>query len=161
MREKDCQQLAEHYLDLYSIAYALLNNPTDTEDAVQEALTRTMSQIWLKEPYTYCCRVLKNYCYETLRQKNRLLLGGVPDQAIEENPPNNDQLYDQLEQLTDNLPEETRMLLNLHYEEGYTMPAIAEKTGLTISQVKKRFSKIHIYLKKELLKLNPQRIKPE
>ena len=44
MRERDKQMLADHYLDFYQMAYTLLHNKEDVEDAVHDALVDTMSQ---------------------------------------------------------------------------------------------------------------------
>ena len=41
MRERDKQMLADHYLDFYQMAYTILHEEADVEDAVQDALTDT------------------------------------------------------------------------------------------------------------------------
>ena len=48
------------------------------------------------------------------------------------------------------LPEETRMLFTLHFEEGMTHPEIVEKTGLPLGTVKTRLRRGLIELRNHL-----------
>ena len=84
MREQDKQMLADHYLDLYRMAYNVLRNETDTEDAVQEALAITMSHSFLAKPYSYCVRTLYNQCYRLLSKRDYILPDELPDVAQED-----------------------------------------------------------------------------
>ena len=82
MRERDKQMLADHYLDFYQMAYTILHEEADVEDAVQDALTDTMSQPFVRDPYGYCCRVLKNKCYKKKRTIDIMGKVGIPDEIV-------------------------------------------------------------------------------
>lgn len=161
MRRRDCQKLADRYLELYAIAYALLQDTSDTEDAVQEALTRTMSRVIIEDPYVYCRRVLVNICYDTRRYRQRhiqfLSAQDIANPADE--PRINESLIDQVRQKIDQLPDRTRLILAMYYDEDLTLTKIAEKTKLSLSTVKKIINKAHRQIKQELIKKNTQPIK--
>ena len=160
MRRKDCQKLADRYLDLYATAYALLQDSTDTEDAVQEALTRTMSKVVLDDPYSYCRRVLINHCYDTLRYKKRFIhFHPLHDMAIptDENKVK-ESLLDQIKLKIEQLPERTKKILEMYYSNDLTLPMIAEKTKIPLTTVKKIFNKAHRQIKQELIDQNIQSI---
>ena len=157
MHERECQRLAEHYLDLYNMAYTLLHEPTDAEDAVQEALVTTMTKAWVKDPYTYCCRVLRNYCYDQLRRKKIVLCEHMPERN-EVDAPVNEILIDQVVQMKKTFPKRTQMLLELYYEHDYSFSMIAERTGLSISTVRKIINRTLRQLRKRLIAQNTQPI---
>ena len=71
--------LADHYLDLYRMAFVLLQNEADVEDVVQEALAVTMSKTWVKDPYKYCLQVLYNQCYKMVKGKEYVLVENMPE----------------------------------------------------------------------------------
>ena len=115
MREQDKQMLADHYLDLYRMAYNVLRNETDTEDAVQEALAITMSHSFLAKPYSYCVRTLYNQCYRLLSKRDYILPDELPDVAQEEDEGVDEYRVQQLYELKKQLPPRVAKILDLYY----------------------------------------------
>ena len=149
--------LADHYLDFYQMAYSVLRNKEDVEDVVQEALAATMSHTWVKNPYNYCVKVLRHNCYKMLRKKNCILTDQLPDI-----PDVNDGVDEQrlltLWKLKEQLPERINNLFDLHYVKGYTQEEISQLTGTSLTMVKKLFNKGHERLRKQMDKIEKQRM---
>ncbi len=150
MRDSDRQKLCEHYLDFYQMAYGLLHDETEVEDAVQEAMAVTMSKTIVREPVKYCGTVLRNYCLDKLKYRSRVTIG-VEDQLLSGNHFDEDRMKE-LWDLKEQLPESMRQLLDMHFEEGYTMDEISEKTGMSVALVKKRFARTYKQLRNQLEK---------
>ena len=151
MREADKQMLADHYLDLYQMAYSMLRNAADAEDAAQEALVVTMTrQLW-GDPYKYCVAVLRNICIK-MKKSNEVLVDtmvDVPNAARDTYSLRLHRLMDLLEEM----PKRTREILLLHYEKGYSKTQIAEMKDLSLSMVKKIFNKGQERLKRQLIEM--------
>lgn len=155
MREKDKQQLAERYLDLYRMAFALLRNETDTEDCVQEAMAVTMAHTFLLDPYQYCTKVLHNQCYQLLRRRGYSLPKELPE--LSENNEDN-KLYEyrlvQLARLKEQLPERVINIIDMYYRDGYTLAQIASMQGISESMVKKLLNKGKMRLQKQMIEFD-------
>ncbi len=153
MREQDKQMLADHYLDFYRMAYNLLHNETDTEDVVQDALAATMSAPFVKNPYSYCVKVLYNRCNKLLSRRSYVLPGNLPDVAEEENGIDEYRIQ-QLLDLKAQLPPRIAKVLDLYYVNGLTQSQIAENQGISESLVKKLFYKGHERLRQQIMNIN-------
>ncbi|MBR3489380.1 MAG: sigma-70 family RNA polymerase sigma factor [Bacteroidales bacterium] len=152
MREADKQMLADHYLDLYRMAFAILQNETDSEDAVQEALVVTMTrQLW-GDPYKYCVAVLRNICLKMKVKNREVLLDNMLDIPAPEADVNNKRLQ-RLGELMDLLPKRIKEILYLYYEQGYTKAEIARKKGLSETMVKKLFDRGQNKLREQLIEM--------
>lgn len=153
MREADKQNLADHYLDLYRIAYLLLHNQTDVEDAVQEALAITMSRpILFGDPYKFCTRVLRNICINFLKRNREVLPDKFWDiSAPEENP--NEKRLQLLSELLNQLPSRTAEIIHLSYNQGYTQSEIAQMKGISESMVKKLLYQGYDQLRKQIIEI--------
>lgn len=150
MREIDRQLLCQHYLDLYQIAYGLLQDETEVEDAVQEALAVTMSKAIVRDPLKYCKMVLRNYCMDRLKYLNRLTIG-VKEQA-ETNESIDEKKLIALWKLKEQLPQSESRMLDLHFKDGYTMAEISDMTGMSVALVKKKFAQTYEQLRNQLEK---------
>lgn len=149
MHERDKQMLADHYLDFYQMAYTVLHNKEDVEDVVQEALAVTMSHTWVKNPYNYCVKVLRNNCYKLLRRKEYLISDPLPDIPDDYDGVDEKQLQT-LWSLKNQLPDRIRKLFDLHYVKGYTQEEISQITGTSVPMLKKLFNKGHNQLRKQM-----------
>ena len=159
MREADKQMLADHYLDLYQIAFSFFFNETDVEDAVQEALTITMSRSLTGDPYAYCIRVLRNTAFKMRRKSPEVLLDQMIEVAEPESEP--DQTSRRLEllpSLMEKLPNRIRDVLYLYYEKGLSKAQIAQHEGISESMVKKLFYKGHRRLKQKIVEIETKEI---
>lgn len=159
MREQDKQMLADHYLDLYRMAYNVLRNETDTEDVVQEALAITMSHSFLAKPYSYCVRTLYNQCYRLLSKRDYILPDELPDVAQEEDEGVDEYRVQQLYELKKQLPPRVAKILDLYYVNGLTQAQIAQRQGISEPLVKKLFYKGHEWLRMKMIELDKNRNK--
>ncbi|MEG0742849.1 MAG: RNA polymerase sigma factor [Clostridia bacterium] len=112
---------------LYHIAYTILRDNRECEDAVQEALLRawekrnslrdeTAFRFWLS-------RILTNTCNDLARKKRRIAsleLEREPAVSFEDGMENS-VLYDSIGKL----PQELRLPIILHYLEGFSTKEIA------------------------------------
>jgi len=150
--------LADHYLDLYRMAYNLLHNEADTEDVVQEALAVTMAHPFLTKPYNYCVRILYNRCYRLLSRGDYYLPGQIPDVAAEDDGVDEYRLQ-QLRELKEKLPTRIAKILDLYYVNGFTQTQIAEQQGMSESMVKKLFYKGHERLRQQIMDIDSNKNK--
>ena len=159
MREADKQMLADHYLDLYQIAFSILHNEADVEDAVQEALAITMSRSLMGDPYAYCIKVLRNTAFKMRRKSPEVLVEQMID--VPEPVPESDQTAQRLEHLSalrEKLPRRIKNVLYLYYEKGLSKAQIAQHEGISESMVKKLFYKGHKRLKQEIIEMETKEI---
>lgn len=156
MRETDKQMLADHYLDFYRIAYSVLRNSSDVEDAVQEALTITMSRPLVLHPYEYCVSVLRGECAKILSRNLYVLMEQIPDMAETDSP--GKRRVDQLRAMVDELPQRIVELFDLYYAKGMTYHQIAIQKGISESMVKKLIYRGHERLRQQILELEKKEL---
>ena len=123
---------------LWRIARSTLNCAADAEDAIQETLlTYSAKRPRFETPEhekAWLIRVLTNKCRDTMRRRSRHVPSGLPD-IHTENPETG--IFDALACV----PEKYRIVLILHYVEGYTTKEIAAIIRRTPSAVKMRLGK--------------------
>ena len=130
---------------LYRVAYTLLRNDADCEDAVQEALLKAWAKIAFlrEEAYfeTWLIRILMNEA-KLLMRKHR-----AKEVELTENIPQpaSDESYLQYAMLK--LPEKQRIALELHHIEGYSVREIAVMLRVPEGTVKWRLKKAREQLK--------------
>jgi RNA polymerase sigma factor (sigma-70 family) len=144
--------LADHYLDFYRMAFSILQNETDVEDAVQEALVETMTRHLWGDPYKYCVAVLRNICVRMKLKGNEVLLDNMLDVPTPEADVDNRRLQ-RLGELLDALPKRIKEILYLYYEDGYSKAEIARQKGISVTMVKKLFKRGQDTLKKQLIEM--------
>ncbi len=153
---KEVERLVGQYSALiYRHCVVLLGNPEDARDAVQETFLRYMqkSPRFTDENHekAWLLTVAGNLCRNQLRQRRahpHAPLDSLPETAA---PPAEDTpLLDRLTTLPDNL----KIVLLLHYVEGYKVREIARRLHLTQSTVKMRLQKgrklLKDYIKEEI-----------
>src|SRR6266850_1765835 len=136
MDERAFARTAEEYAArLYSVAYRLLGNRADAEDAVQRALLKAFEA---RESYvsrwavsTWLYRVLTNVCIDELRRRRRT-------------PP------EDLTRALDTVPREARVLLALHYVNGLGYRELATIRGISVNTVKSQLARGKAILKRAL-----------
>ena len=151
MRDADKQMLADHYLDLYRMAYLMLKNETDAEDAVQEALVVTMTRQLRGDPYRYCVAVLRNTCINM--KKSRELLPDTMIDVPDSVPDGNSLRLHRLLDLIEKLPSRLRDILYLYYEKEHSKAEIAKQMGISETMVKKLFRRGEEMLKDQLIEM--------
>ena len=132
---------------LYRMAYSIVGNRTDAEDAVQQALlnawkARASARDGLEK--AWMMRIVINECYTLLRRRRRCQPSELMDVAV---PPAEDTgLYDAIH----TLPENLRTPFLLKYMEGMTEKEVAAVLHLSIPGVKNRLYRARKALQKQL-----------
>ena len=131
---------------LYRIALAILGDPHEAEDAVQDAFLRFLERAPddLENPGAWLTRVLVNGCKSRLRLAWRRV-GPLPETLPAPGP----EERQELEELF-SLPPEDRAVIHLHYYEGYSTGEIAQMLGLRPGTVRSRLSRAREKLRKLL-----------
>lgn len=126
---------------LYRICYILLKNESDAEDAVEETIIKYFEKkpLLIDEGHTraWLITVAKNKCRDMLRYRHRHMHFDIDDVRETPQQSSDTTVLDAL--MT--LPEKFRLVLVLHYVEGYKTEEIAKIIGKTPSAVKMRLQK--------------------
>ena len=131
---------------LYRIALAILGDPHEAEDAVQDAFLRFLERAPddLENPGAWLTRVLVNGCRSRLRLAWRRV-GPLPETLPAPGP----EEREELEELF-SLPPEDRAVIHMHYYEGYSTGEIARMLGQRPGTVRSRLSRAREKLRKLL-----------
>jgi RNA polymerase sigma-70 factor, ECF subfamily len=150
MDERAFARASEEYAGrLYTVAFRLLGNRADAEDAVQRALLKAFeardsyAPRWALSTWLY--RVLTNVCIDELRRRRRVPpeplpcgRGGTPAERVD------------LGRALDTVPREARVLLALHYVNGLSYRELAAIRGISVNTVKSQLARGKAILKKAL-----------
>ncbi len=131
---------------LYRAALAILGDPQEAEDAVQDAFVRFLEKApdHLENPSAWLMRVLVNGCRSRLRLAWRRV-DPLPDTLPAPGPEEGQEL----EELY-SLPPADRALIHLHYYEGYSTAELAKMLGCRPGTVRSRLFRARERLKKLL-----------
>ena len=149
MDERAFSGIAERYAGrLYAVAYRLLRNRADAEDAVQRALLNcfaaraTYSPRWAVSTWIY--RVLTNVCMDELRRRQRrsdpLLLADADVRPVATLPAASAERIDVARALA-RVPPEARVLLGLRYVDGLSHRELARIRGISVNTVKSQLAR--------------------
>lgn len=149
MKRADKRQLlVDHYLDFYSVAMAIVRDEQDAKDAVQEALVRTMTKSGVEDVCGYCVRTVKNLCLNMLKHQHRMT---EVDEMMLVTDVDHDRLVRIVAEKKEELSELARAVLELHYEEGYTLSEMAGMMGINVPKLKRILADARYDLKKKLV----------
>ncbi len=146
-RPVDWEQLvADNENRLYRAALAILGDPREAEDAVQDAFVALIEKAprELENPGAWLLRVLVNGCKSRLRLRWRQV-GPLPENLPTPGPEEREELEELFA-----LPPEDRAVIHLFYYEGYSTQEIARMTGQRPGTVRSRLSRARQRLKKLL-----------
>ena len=148
MDEAVFTRVAQEYgARLYVVAYRLLGNRTDAEDAVQRTLLKcfaaraSYSARWAISTWLY--RVLTNVCIDEMRRRRtrtetmRASLDIAPHHAGAGTAGERVDVERALEQV----PREARVLLALHYVDGLSFGELARVRGISVNTVKSQLAR--------------------
>ena len=129
---------------LYRAALAILGDPHEAEDAVQDAFVRYLEKAPgdLESPSAWLMRVLVNGCKSRLRLAWRRV-GPLPDTL----PATGPEEREELEELF-SLPPEDRAVIHLHYYEGWSTEEIARMLSCRPGTVRSRLFRARERLRK-------------
>lgn len=138
--------VTENERRLYRTALAILGDPQEAEDAVQDAFVKYLEKAPpdLREPGAWLTRVLVNGCKSRLRLAWRQV-GPLPESLPAPDPAEGEELAELW-----SLPPEERCAVHLFYYEGYSTEEIARMTGVAPGTVRSRLSRARAKLKKLL-----------
>lgn len=142
--EDEVERLAP---SLRRIAYSIVRNEHDAQDAVQQALLAVWARrecVEFARLKPYLTRVVMNACRDIQRARQKAIpMKEMPEMSYQ--PPDG-VLADAVERL----PEELRLPLLLHYMEGYKLAEIAGALGQSLPQVTSRLFRARKRLKRML-----------
>lgn len=138
--------ITENENRLYRAALAILGDPQEAEDAVQDAFVKYLEKApaELENPAAWLMRVLVNGCKSRLRLAWRRVTE-LPDTLPTPSP----EEKEELEELW-SLPPEERAAIHLFYYEGWSTEEIAAMTGVAPGTVRSRLSRARERLRKLL-----------
>ena len=146
-RPVDWEALVTHNeTRLYRAALAILGDPQEAEDAVQDAFVRYLEKAPadLENSSAWLMRVLVNGCKSRLRLAWRRV-GPLPETLAAPGPEERQELEELFA-----LPPEDRVAIHLHYYEGYSTDEIAQILGCRPGTVRSRLSRARDRLRKLL-----------
>lgn len=142
--EDEVERLAP---SLRRIAYSIVHNEHDAQDAVQQALLAVWARrecVEFARLKPYLTRAVMNACRDIQRARQKAIpMKEIPEMSYQ--PPDG-VLADAVERL----PEELRLPLLLHYMEGYKLAEIAGALGQSLPQVTSRLFRARKRLKRML-----------
>jgi RNA polymerase sigma-70 factor (ECF subfamily) len=146
---ESASQIVEHLGYLFAIAYNLLGNASDAEDAVQESVCKflqTRPHLEAADKLrAYLARTVAHHCLDELRHKAKSPCRSLASceaaqmAAVQENDSTPDSGNDgELESWLRRLPAKDRLVLDLFYREEMSIEKIAEVVGDSTGAVKVR-----------------------
>jgi len=144
MNETEFAGLADQYgARLYAVAFRLLGNRADAEDAVQRALLKSFvardaySPQWAVSTWLY--RILTNVCIDELRRRR-------PTDALEQAPAHPSSATAigariDVSRALEAVPREARVLIALHYVDGLSHRELAAIRGISVNTVKSQLAR--------------------
>ena len=136
----------DNYPHMYRMAFSLVENADDAKDAVHQVFT----QIWRGNPQIgedsirgYLLAATRNQCLHMLRsiQLQRKMEEELQRETEEALNEEREELLQQLQQvINDNLTEQDRRVLQLHYEDEMTYAETASVLGISASAVNKHIT---------------------
>lgn len=145
-----CEQVKTYRYQLYVIAFAILKNEEDAQDAVCSAILKAYEHIeQLKNPHKFMAWMIKITKNEALHIKRRRLElpGDEKVEALLE--PVRDH-YNELWDTIQNLPEEYRLVVVMFYYNELSLRDIARVLDIPIGTVKSRLNRGRELLKRAL-----------
>lgn len=144
------QEMESMSSTLFRIAFSILRNYADCEDAVQNTILKAYQNLdTLKERAyfrTWTVRILKNECFTLLKRQQTLVpLSGQPEINYEMEVPDLD-----LNRAFDMLSPDERLTVTLYYYEGFKTAEIAKLTDVSESTVRSRLFRARAELKEQL-----------
>ena len=139
-----------HMASFFRMAYSILRNRSDAEDAVQQALMnawRTREKARDGSERAWVTRILINECYDILRARRRAVpMERLPEGETPFHSSADSGLYDAIQSLPDSL----RLPFLLKYMEGMTEKETAAALRLPPGSVKHRLFRARKALQKIL-----------
>src|ERR1700759_5069121 len=119
---------------LFAIAYGILQNREEAEDAVQDALVKAWKSRWrVRDPEklpAWLCMIARHRARDVFRKRKSVPLSAEADLPDSSQPSHAVQLDQQLHSALASLPELHRAALSLRYFEEMDYATIEKRLGL-------------------------------
>ncbi|MFG6330812.1 MAG: sigma-70 family RNA polymerase sigma factor [Lachnospiraceae bacterium] len=149
MDEQQILSLFHEYSNMvYRLAYSYLRSPQDAEDLVQTVFLKLIDGKALPKPGSeraFLTRITINCCKDQLRSAWRSRTVPMDDTIPFRHSEDRELFHAVME-----LPEKYRIVIYLHYYEGYTFPEIARFLNISPSGVSMRMHRARTILQKQL-----------
>ena len=149
--EKFTQEVLKSENTMYHIAKGMLKSESDCEDVVSEAVLKAYTKIHTlkEEKYfkTWLIRILINECYKKLREYKRVVSIEDCNNSFEYKDNSN---YTELYNAVKKLKHKIRIVIMLHYIEGYSVEEVGNILKIPVGTVKSRLHIGRKNLKEEL-----------
>ena len=146
----------DNYPHMYRMAFSIVKNADDAKDAVNQVF----AQVWKRKTQIsedsirgYLLAATRNQCLHTLRsrQLQRQMEKELQQDIAVRESEEHEELLQQLRQvIDDNLTEQDRRVLSLHYEEEMTYEETASVLGISSSAVNKHITRSLAKIRKNL-----------
>ncbi len=156
---------------VYNLAYRLLGNPNDAEDAAQETFVRAYTRLATYEPDgrfgAWLSAICSHWCIDTMRARRRrvqtVALGKVPesDRFISQvDGPEDVALMadsrDEVQRWLESLPPQYRTVLTLRYFQDLSYAEIADVLDEPVSTVRMRLFRARAMLQQVVVRARTQ-----
>ena len=146
----------DSYPHMYRMAFSLVENAEDAKDAVNQVF----AQMWRGKPQIskdsirgYLLAATRNQCLHILQQRQlwRKMEDELKRDVQESRDEEREELLQALEQVIENnLTEQDRRVLQLHYDEEMTYQETASVLGISASAVNKHITRSLIKIRQTL-----------
>ena len=146
----------DNYPHMYRMAFSIMKNADDAKDAVNQVF----AQVWKRKPQIsedcirgYLLAATRNQCLHLLRsqQLQQQMEEELSRQQTTNEVEDQEELLQKLQQIiNDNLTEQDRRVLSLHYEEEMTYEETASVLGISSSAVNKHITRSLAKIRKTL-----------
>ena len=133
----------DNYPMMYRLAYFLLEDSEDARDAVHQVFANMWSrrpEVQRKAVPGYLLMATRNHCLSVLRQRKaqRAVEKEYSQHLTTQEQREHEELMTELQRvIDDNLTEQDRRVLTLHYDEAMTYAQAAQALGISTSAVNK------------------------
>ncbi len=140
-KETFSNSVREYSQKLYIIAWAILKNEKDSEDAVSNAILLAYEHLdQLKKPENFKAWISKITKNEALKiKKKRLTL--LDNNTVEALLDSHHDKYDEFEDILHQLPEKYRLVIVLFYYDELSLKEISKVLSVPVGTVKSRLSR--------------------
>lgn len=136
---------------LFRIAWSYMGNLQDVEDVVQDAI----GMAWAKRNTlrdesqfgAWISRILANRCKNVLRKRKLMSFFPLEEDSVTVDPP---VIETPVEEALNSLAPELRLVMSLHYYDGYTIRQISELLGIPMGTIQTRLMRARNKLKEIL-----------
>jgi RNA polymerase sigma-70 factor, ECF subfamily len=145
---------------VYNLAYCMLGNATEAEDAAQETFVRVYTKLHTYQPdrklSSWVFSIASHYCIDRLRRRSHTSFLSLDEDPLVTVLPSGEQgpedsalrteTRDEIQELVAQLPPAYRVPLILRYWQDMSYQEIADVLGLSVQAVKSRLHRARLQM---------------